>query len=96
MAKIIPENTGGFIPVLSVLLSISAILTSFFGIYLGFYDALSGIIINIADRFIVRGKKFNNFLPYLLHLLRSRFFGDGLLPMCLQWHYSNGLWEPLD
>ncbi|EAX4976856.1 transporter, partial [Salmonella enterica] len=38
MAKIIPENTGGFIPVLSVLLSISAILTSFFGIYLGFYD----------------------------------------------------------
>ncbi|HDS4602849.1 amino acid permease [Citrobacter freundii] len=68
MAKIIPENTGGFIPVLSVLLSISAILTSFFGIYLGFYDALSGIIINIADRFIVRGKKFNNFLPYLVTL----------------------------
>ncbi|EAT2981281.1 transporter, partial [Salmonella enterica] len=33
-----------------------------------FYDALSGIIINIADRFIVRGKKFNNFLPYLVTL----------------------------
>lgn len=96
MAKIIPENTGGFIPVLSVLLSISAILTSFLvfiSVFTMHYQELL-LILQTASLYVVRNLII--FSLIWLHLLRSCFFGDGLLPMCLQWHYSNGLWEPLD
>jgi serine transporter len=63
VAQVVP---GHIIPSLSVMLSLSAIMTSFFGIYLGFNDALSGIIINIADRFMVRGEVFDRLVPVMV------------------------------
>ncbi|EDN4282035.1 transporter, partial [Salmonella enterica subsp. enterica serovar Rissen] len=48
-AKVLP---GSLIKIMTVLLNIFAILTAFLGIYLGFQDALKGIVRNIVSRFI--------------------------------------------
>ncbi|EPW9720904.1 amino acid permease [Salmonella enterica subsp. enterica serovar Derby] len=48
-AKVLP---GSLIKIMTVLLNIFAILTAFLGIYLGFQDALKGIVRNIVTRFI--------------------------------------------
>ncbi|WP_406819645.1 aromatic amino acid transport family protein [Pseudomonas sp. KnCO4] len=66
VAQVIP---GHILPFLSVMLSISAIMTSFFGIYLGFNDALSGIIINIADRYMKRTDAFNALVPWMVKII---------------------------
>ena len=63
MAEVIP---GDIIPVLAMLLSIFAIMSSFLSVYLGFNDALSGIIINFTERFITPGETFNVLLPNIV------------------------------
>ncbi|HAV1629616.1 TPA: transporter [Enterobacter hormaechei subsp. steigerwaltii] len=63
VADVIP---GNLIPVLAMLLSIFAIMSSFLSVYLGFNDALSGIIINLAERFITPGKPFYALLPNIV------------------------------
>nr|WP_227660005.1 amino acid permease [Budvicia aquatica] len=48
-AQVIP---GSVVRVMSALLNIFAILTAFLGIYLGFQEAIKGIVVNIISRFI--------------------------------------------
>lgn len=52
-AKVLP---GAVIKVMTIVLNIFAILTAFFGIFLGFQEAVKGIIINIIERVIPREK----------------------------------------
>ena len=59
-AKVMP---GESIKILSTILNVVAIFTAFFGIYLGFHDAVKGLVTNVADRFLTRGKRFNQILP---------------------------------
>ncbi len=49
MAEVIP---GATIHVMGTALSIFAIFTGFFGLFLGFQDAVTGIVINILSRFM--------------------------------------------
>ena len=48
-AQVLP---GAVVKVMSALLNIFAIITAFLGIYLGFQEAVKGIVINIISRFI--------------------------------------------
>lgn len=48
VAKVIP---GEVVRIMSVLLNIFAIVTAFFGIFLGFQEAMKGIVMNILSRF---------------------------------------------
>lgn len=61
-AKVLP---GSLIKIMTVLLNIFAILTAFLGIYLGFQDALKGIVRNIVSRFIPVEKINERFLLFL-------------------------------
>lgn len=49
VAKVIP---GEIVRVMSILLNIFAIVTAFFGIFLGFQEAMKGIVINVLSRFV--------------------------------------------
>ncbi|MEB4699628.1 amino acid permease [Klebsiella quasipneumoniae] len=49
VAKVIP---GEVVRIMSVLLNIFAIVTAFFGIFLGFQEAMKGIVMNILSRFV--------------------------------------------
>lgn len=49
VAKVIP---GEVVRIMSVLLNIFAIVTAFFGIFLGFQEAMKGIVKNILSRFV--------------------------------------------
>jgi serine transporter len=48
-AQVIP---GAVVSVMTALLNIFAILTAFFGIYLGFQEAVTGIVMNVITRFV--------------------------------------------
>ena len=48
-AKFFP---GGWVTVVSVMLNILAVMTAFFGVYLGFREATQGIVMNILQRYI--------------------------------------------
>lgn len=48
-AKFFP---GGWVTVVSVMLNIFAVMTAFFGVYLGFREATQGIVMNILQRMI--------------------------------------------
>lgn len=52
-AQVIP---GSVVKVMSALLNIFSILTAFLGIYLGFQEAIKGIVVNIISRFIPEEK----------------------------------------
>lgn len=52
-AQVIP---GEIIHLMSTVLNIFAVLTAFFGIYLGFHESIHGIAINIFSRFIDKRK----------------------------------------
>ncbi len=54
-AQVIP---GHIIHITSTVLNIFAVLTAFFGIYLGFHEAIKGIILNLLSR-IIDTKKIN-------------------------------------
>lgn len=43
---------GQIIHITSTVLNIFAVLTAFFGIYLGFHEAIKGIILNVLSRVI--------------------------------------------
>jgi serine transporter len=47
------EFEPGLASVLGILLNIFALVTAFFGVYLGFEEALRGILLNLISRFIV-------------------------------------------
>ncbi|HBZ3144382.1 TPA: transporter [Klebsiella pneumoniae] len=49
VAKVIP---GEVVRIMSVLLNIFAIVTAFFGIFLGFQEAMKGVVMNILSRFV--------------------------------------------
>ncbi|HHG0894020.1 TPA: amino acid permease [Klebsiella pneumoniae] len=49
VAKVIP---GEVVKIMSILLNIFAIVTAFFGIFLGFQEAMKGIVMNILSRFV--------------------------------------------
>lgn len=49
VAKVIP---GEVVKVMSVLLNVFAIVTAFFGIFLGFQEAMKGIVMNVLSRFV--------------------------------------------
>lgn len=49
VAKVIP---GEVVRIMSVLLNVFAIVTAFFGIFLGFQEAMKGIVVNVLSRFI--------------------------------------------
>lgn len=55
-AQVIP---GHIIHITSTVLNIFAVLTAFFGIYLGFHEAIKGIILNLLSR-IIDTKKINS------------------------------------
>ncbi|WP_316155127.1 amino acid permease [Cupriavidus sp. BIC8F] len=59
-ARVMP---GSSVKVLSMVLNIVAIMSAFLGLYLGFSDALKGIVINVADRFMSRGTTFDRIFP---------------------------------
>ncbi|THF25788.1 transporter [Pseudomonas atacamensis] len=48
-AKVIP---GAWVQGMSVLLNVFAIMSAFFGIYMGFHEAVKGIVDNLLSRFI--------------------------------------------
>jgi serine transporter len=52
-AQVIP---GPVIHITSTVLNIFAVLTAFFGIYLGFHEAMKGIILNVLGRIVNVGK----------------------------------------
>lgn len=58
--------TGDTVRALATVLNVLAIFTAFFGIYLGFHDAVRGIIINVVDRFMVRSERFNRLVPIVI------------------------------
>lgn len=49
VAKVIP---GEIVRIMSVLLNVFAIVTAFFGIFLGFQEAMKGIVVNVLSRFV--------------------------------------------
>lgn len=49
VAKVIP---GEIVRIMSVILNIFAIVTAFFGIFLGFQEAMKGIVVNVLSRFV--------------------------------------------
>lgn len=49
VAKVIP---GEIVRIMSVLLNVFAIVTAFFGIFLGFQEAMKGIVVNMLSRFV--------------------------------------------
>lgn len=60
-AQVIP---GSIVKIMTALLNIFAILTAFLGIYLGFQEAIKGIVLNILTRFIPE----QNINKQLLHI----------------------------
>ena len=52
-AQVIP---GYIVQAMTTMLNIFAILTAFFGVYLGFQEAIKGIVVNILSRFIPEEK----------------------------------------
>lgn len=60
---------GDTVRALSTTLNVVAIFTAFFGIYLGFQDAVTGIINNLLDRVMTRSPAFDRHLPKLVALL---------------------------
>lgn len=62
-ARVIPGET---VKILSTVLNVVAILSAFLGVYLGFHDAVKGIVINIVDRFTTRGPAFDRILPGII------------------------------
>ncbi len=65
-AKVMP---GEAIKVLSTILNVVAVFTAFFGAYLGFHDAVKGLIKNAVDRFIKRSDVFDRMLPMIVALI---------------------------
>ncbi|WP_462402199.1 amino acid permease [Pseudomonas sp. Marseille-QA0332] len=63
VAQVIPGNV---LAGLSILLSISAIATSFLGVYLGFNDALTGILLNLASRYVPAHVDLQRILPHIV------------------------------
>lgn len=59
-ARVMPGST---VKILSMVLNIVAIVSAFLGLYLGFSDALKGIVINVVDRFMSRGEAFDRVFP---------------------------------
>ncbi|MBN3804397.1 transporter [Paraburkholderia sp. Ac-20336] len=57
---------GETVRILATILNVLAIFTAFFGIYLGFHDAVRGIVTNIVDRFMVRSDRFNRLVPFAI------------------------------
>nr|WP_034920439.1 amino acid permease [Shimwellia blattae] len=49
VARVVP---GEIIKVMSILLNVFAIVTAFFGIFLGFQEAMKGIVVNVLARFM--------------------------------------------
>lgn len=64
-AQVIP---GSVVRIMTTALNIFAILTAFFGIYLGFQEAIQGIVINIISRFIPEEKINRKILHYCVTL----------------------------
>ncbi|WP_417935523.1 transporter [Gilliamella apis] len=64
-AKVLPDS---IIKIMSITLNIFAVLTAFFGIFLGFQEALKGIIRNILIRFIPKDKINERFLSIFVCL----------------------------
>ncbi len=63
-AQVIP---GSVVKVMSAMLNIFAILTAFLGIYLGFQEAIKGIVVNIISRFIPEEKINHQMLNLAIH-----------------------------
>ncbi|WP_141920175.1 amino acid permease [Zymomonas mobilis] len=61
MAQIFPASSVGII---GVILNIFAVMTAFFGVYLGFREACVGIFTTIWSRWISSEKLQGNWLPY--------------------------------
>ena len=51
--------SGQIIHITSTVLNIFAVLTAFFGIYLGFHEVIKGIILNVLSRVIDALEKIN-------------------------------------
>ena len=49
-AQFINGSAGAWVTVVSVILNIFAVMTAFFGVYLGFREATQGIVINLLRR----------------------------------------------
>ena len=70
-AQVIP---GHIIHITSTVLNIFAVLTAFFGIYLGFHEAIKGIILNLLSR-IIDTKKINSRMLTLAICIIALTFG---------------------
>ena len=60
-AQVIP---GSVVKVMTAMLNIFAILTAFLGIYLGFQEAIKGIVVNILTRFMPQERINQTMLHY--------------------------------
>jgi amino acid permease len=49
-AQFISGDGAGWVKIVSVILNIFAVMTAFFGVYLGFREATQGIVMNILRR----------------------------------------------
>lgn len=60
-SQVIP---GKVIAIFSILLNVFAIISSFFGIYLGLNEAVKGLVLNVFERFISRTKIPENLVSF--------------------------------
>ncbi|MDH0729240.1 amino acid permease [Pseudomonas sichuanensis] len=62
VAKVMP---GEWVKVMSLLLNVFAIMSAFFGVYLGFHEAVRGLLVNLLSRVLneetIRGKALDYF-----------------------------------
>lgn len=80
-AKFFP---GGWVTVVSVMLNIFAVMTAFFGVYLGFREATQGIVMNILQRYIPTEKSTKNGYKTASWFLRCYSHGvpSSLMHLC--------------
>ncbi|SIT48453.1 Inner membrane transport protein YhjV [Paraburkholderia ribeironis] len=86
-ARVIPGNT---VKILATTLNVLAMLSAFFGAYLGFHDAMKGIVVNVLDRFTARSAHLDRILPMGIAigstlLLTAWVWGNISTMALLQW-----------
>ncbi len=62
-AQFISGDGAGWVKIVSVILNIFAVMTAFFGVYLGFREATQGIVMNILRRKMPAEKINENAVP---------------------------------
>lgn len=77
-AQFINGAGAGWVKIVSVILNIFAVMTAFFGVYLGFREATQGIVMNILRRYMPAEKINETFVQRGIMILPSCWPGAQL------------------